>query len=97
LHYHYRLDNFLVEAEALRAMANNDDPDSPCEERLEASQVEIAALREENEQLLKASNDFGQLAERLNTELRDRRRGQPDRRRWPRLGAVPRRASQDAS
>jgi predicted nucleic acid-binding Zn-ribbon protein len=76
-------------------MANTDDRDTPCEERLEATKVEINELRENNEQLLKSSNDFGQLAERLNTELQqERRRGQPDRRRWPRIGAVSRRASQ---
>jgi hypothetical protein len=81
-------------------MANHDDPDDPeipCEERLEASRQEMDELREENEQLVKSSNDFGQLAERLNSELRHERRvGQPDRRRWPRVGAVLRRASQSA-
>ena len=74
-------------------MAINDDPDAPWEDQLDASKREIHELRQENEQLSKASNDFGQLAERLNAE---RRRGQPDRRRWPRIGAVSRRASQEA-
>ena len=78
-------------------MANPDDPEIPCEQRLEASKQEVDELREENEQLVKSSNDFGQLAERLNSALRhDRRFGQPDRRRWPRIGAVSRRVSQNA-
>jgi hypothetical protein len=78
-------------------MADDDDPEIPCEERLEANRQEMAELREENEHLVKSSNDFGELAERLNLELRhERRLGQPDRRRWPRIGAVSRRASQSA-
>lgn len=78
-------------------MAENNDPETPSEPRLEASNRELHKLREDNEKLVKASNDVGQLAERLNAELREeRRRGQPDRRRWPRIGAVSRRASQQA-
>lgn len=74
-------------------VSNHDDNDLPCEEKLEASQREIQRLCEENGQLLKASNAFGQLAERLNTELRQERRvGEGDRRRWERAGAPSRRA-----
>lgn len=75
-------------------MPNHDELELPCEEKLEASQREIQRLSEENSQLLKASNDFGQLAERLNTALRQERRvGEADRRRWERLGSKPRRSS----
>ena len=79
-------------------MAHDNDPDMPCEERLEATKVETHEPREEPEQQqVKPSNDFGQRAERLNPERpEERRRGQPDRRRWPRIGAVARRASQQA-
>lgn len=80
-------------------MPYHDDPETPCEERLQASKLEIVELREEeeNEQLAKSSNDFGQLAERLNSELRpERRLGKPDRRRWPRIGAASRRVFQSA-
>jgi hypothetical protein len=74
-------------------VSNHDDHDVPCEEKLEASQREIQRLCEENTELLKASNAFGQLAERLNTELRQERRiGEGDRRRWDRAGSPSRRA-----
>jgi hypothetical protein len=87
-----------IEAEALRSMCKDNDPDVPCEQQLEASKQENRELREENDQLAKSSNDFGLLAERLNTERRhERRRGQPDRRRWPRIGAATRRVSQQAT
>ena len=75
-------------------MSNNQDDDLPLEKRLEASQLEIQRLREENLQLLEASKAFGQLAERLNSQLQEERRlGDADRRRWSRLGTAPRRAS----
>jgi hypothetical protein len=62
------------------------------ETRLEASRLEIQRLREENERLVEASNAFGQLAERLNTELqKERRLGEADRRRWSRPGLPTRR------
>jgi hypothetical protein len=63
------------------------------EARLEASRLEIQRLREENARLIEASNVFGQLAERLNMELQERRLGEADRRRWSRLGAPSRRSS----
>jgi hypothetical protein len=70
-----------------------EDSDASWEERLETSRLEIQRLREENERLIEASNAFGQLAERLNTELQQERRlGEADRRRWSRLGAPSRRA-----
>jgi hypothetical protein len=66
--------------------------DTSWEERLEASRLEIQRLREENARLVEASNAFGQLAERLNTELQQERRlGEADRRRWSRLGTPSRR------
>ena len=69
-----------------------DNGDLPMEERLEASRLEIQRLREENSRLLEASKAFGQLAERLNTQLKEERRlGEADRRKWSRLGSVPRR------
>ena len=78
-------------------MSSHQDNDIPCEERLEASQREIQRLREQNGQLIQASNDFGQLAERLNSELRkERRLGEEDRRRRFRPGSVPRRESTGA-
>lgn len=73
-------------------VSNPDDHHRSCEDRLAASNLEVERLREENEQLVKASNDFGLLAERLNSErLQDRRTGMADRRRWPRIGALTRR------
>lgn len=76
----------------LRTVSNDENPDIPCEERLEASQLEIQRLSEQNAQLTEASNAFGQLAERLNLELQQELRlGEPDRRRSPRSGAVERR------
>ena len=78
-------------------MSEADDSDTSCEEKLAASLLEVDALRVENEQLLKASNDFGQLAERLNNELRQERRRGQDRRRWPRIGATERRVARDAT
>jgi predicted RNase H-like nuclease (RuvC/YqgF family) len=82
----------------LRIVSNYEQqPEVPCQERLAASQREIQKLREENSELMKASNAFGQLAERLNTELRQvRRLGDADRRRWSRPGAMPRRSSAEA-
>jgi hypothetical protein len=72
--------------------------DLPLEERLEASRLEIQRLREENSRLLEASKVFGQLAERLNTQLQEeRRRGEADRRRWSRLGTTPRRSGDGGS
>ena len=63
-------------------MSTDNNPDLPREQQLEASPQ---------------PNQEGQLAERRNAELREeRRRGQPDRRRWPRIGAVTRRAAQQA-
>lgn len=74
-------------------MSNDDSRDISCEEELEASRREVERLSEENGQLIEASNVFGQLAERLNTELREERRvGDPDRRRWDRAGSKSRRA-----
>lgn len=73
-------------------MPNHEDGDLPLKQRLEAIQLEIQRLREENAQLLEASKAFGQLAERLNTQLQEERRlGEADRRRWSRLGSVARR------
>ena len=66
-------------------------------ERLEESRLEIQRLREENARLLEASTAFGQLAERLNTELQERRLGEADRRRWARIGSPGRRASAPSS
>jgi hypothetical protein len=75
-------------------VSNQEDTDASWEERLEASRLEIQRLREENARLMESSNAFGQLAERLNTELQQERRlGEADRRRWARLGAPSRRAS----
>jgi hypothetical protein len=45
-----------------------------CEEELEAVRRENELLREQNHHLADASDDFGQLAERLNTALRAERR-----------------------
>jgi hypothetical protein len=73
-------------------VSNQEDTVASLEERLEASRLEIQRLREENARLLEASTAFGQLAERLNTELQERRLGEADRRRWSRLGAPSRRA-----
>ena len=71
------------------------DPDLPCEEQLEATLLENQRLREQNGQLVKASACFGQLAERLNTELQfERRLGDEDRRRLARPGCVSRRTSE---
>lgn len=67
------------------------------EARLEESRLEIQRLREENARLVEASNAFGQLAERLNTELKERRMGEADRRRWARLGSPSRRVSDVSS
>ena len=53
--------------------------DEDCLERL-------AQLEEENEQLRRSAVKFGQLAERLNTELREERRAGTDRRRGTRPG-----------
>ena len=53
--------------------------DEDCLERL-------AQLEEENEQLRRSAEKFGQLAERLNTELREERRAGPDRRHGTRPG-----------
>jgi hypothetical protein len=73
-------------------VSNQRDSDASLRERLEASHLEIQRLREENARLVEASNAFGQLAERLNTELQQERRlGEADRRRWSRLGAPSRR------
>jgi hypothetical protein len=78
-------------------VSDQDDPDIPCEDQLEASQREIQKLREENRELLKASNAFGQLAERLNSELRNERRlGETDRRRQSRPGSMSRRSPPEA-
>lgn len=72
---------------------NRENGDLPLEELLAASELEIQRLREENARLLEASKVFGQLAERLNAQLQEERRlGEADRRRWSRLGSVPRRA-----
>ena len=78
-------------------MSNHDETVAALKERLEASWLEIQRLREENARLLEASTVFGQLAERLNSELQERRLGAPDRRRWARLGAPSRRASTSSS
>ena len=86
-----------VRRRTLRIMPNDEDTEIPCEERLQATEQEIRKLREENGELMKASNAFGQLAERLNTELRQERRlGDADRRRWTRAGTIPRRAPAEA-
>ena len=70
------------------------EPEMRCEEKLEATLQDNQRLREQNGQLLKASNTFGQLAERLNTELRlERRLAGEDRRRQARPSSAPRRAS----
>jgi hypothetical protein len=61
--------------------------DEECEKR-------IAQLQEENDQLRSAAEAFGELAERLNTELRAERRAGTDRRHSAR-GAFDRR--QDSS
>jgi len=53
----------------------------------------LAQLEEENDQLRRAAEDFGLLAERLNTELRQDRRVGSDRRREPRSGTERRQAS----
>jgi hypothetical protein len=75
-------------------VSNQEDSEASWKERLEASRLEIQRLREENARLVEASNAFGQLAERLNTELQqERRMGEADRRRWSRLGTPSRRAA----
>jgi hypothetical protein len=73
-------------------VSNQEDSDASLEARLEESRLEIQRLREENARLVEASTAFGQLAERLNTELLEERRlGEADRRKWSRLGAPARR------
>ncbi len=47
----------------------------------------LAQLEEENDHLRRSAEEFGQLAERLNTELRAERRAGTDRRHDPRGGA----------
>lgn len=55
--------------------------DDPCEQELEELKTDYQRLEEENEYLRQSADAFGQLAERLNNELREERRnGQPDRR-----------------
>jgi hypothetical protein len=77
----------------LRTVPNQEDSNLPWEQRLEASRLEIQRLREENLQLREASSVFGQLAERLNTELQQERRlGEADRRRSTRPDSPLRRA-----
>jgi hypothetical protein len=44
----------------------------------------LAQLEEENTHLRRSAEEFGQLAERLNTELRAERRAEPERRQAPR-------------
>jgi hypothetical protein len=53
----------------------------------------IAQLEEENAELRRASSQFGQLAERLNAELRSERRAGGDRRRDSRPESGRRRES----
>ena len=48
--------------------------------QLEACQETVRELEEENKELRYASGAFGQLAERLNTALREERRRADDRR-----------------
>jgi hypothetical protein len=73
------------------------DHELPCEEQLEAIVAENQHLREENSELLKASTTFGQLAERLSTELRlERRADGGDRRRESRPSSPSRRAALSA-
>ena len=59
-------------------------------------QKRIKQLEEENEQLRRAATEFGRLAERLNTELRDERRRAQDRRTVARP-TTDRRAPSDVS
>jgi hypothetical protein len=64
---------------------------SLCEEELEELRRENDRLREENQHLAGASDGFGQLAERLNSALRERRVEAFDRRRVARAGSDGRR------
>jgi hypothetical protein len=63
----------------------------------------VKELEEENRQLRRAATAFGELAERLNAELREERRLRTDRRAQPRQGhdrrqcSDPRRDTTDAS
>jgi hypothetical protein len=67
---------------------------STCEQRLKAAQQENDRLLEQNRFLLGAADAFGQLAERLNTELQTERRfAAHDRRGNTRPGEVLRRAA----
>ena len=50
----------------------------------ESIRERIAHLQEENSQLREAARTFGDLAERLNAELREERRRNADRRSRPR-------------
>ncbi len=55
------------------------------EEELKRCHAEIRRLKAENQDLRRASESFGYLAERLNTELRaERRLNATDRRQTPR-------------
>jgi hypothetical protein len=79
-------------------VSNQEDRDASWQERLEASRLEIQRLREENARLVEASNAFGQLAERLNTELQhERRLAEAERRRGSRSGLLPRRSPAESS
>jgi hypothetical protein len=52
-----------------------------CEEQLKQYQAKIARLEEENRQLRASAAAFGQLAERLNEELKRERRRRDSLRR----------------
>lgn len=53
-------------------------------DELESYRLRIAELQEENAALREAARTFGDLAERLNQELKDERRRNNERRAHPR-------------
>ncbi|MEO6236679.1 MAG: hypothetical protein ABIQ52_06735 [Vicinamibacterales bacterium] len=82
-------------------MLKNENTEPSCEEQLAVTEEQLGMTRRENEKLqeenrhlLSASDAFGQLAERLNTELQlERRLGDVDRRRSLRAASMSRRTS----